>query len=115
MADNNSGWSFTTGLLIGSIVGVVAGVLLAPKPGDQTRAELIEQSETWRTRAEELAARVRERVGPTVEMVRERVGPVKDRVPTNVSQTSTSKSKTDGGPNVETNTDDSSGSEAKEV
>ena len=115
MADNNSGWSFTTGLLIGSIVGVVAGVLLAPKPGDQTRAELIEQSETWRTRAEEIAARVRERVGPTVEDVRERIRPVKDQAATHVSRTVTSKSKTDGGPGGETTTDDSSGSETKEV
>ena len=136
MADNDSGWSFTTGFLIGSIAGAVAGILLAPKPGAQTRAELMEQSEVWRTRAEELAARVRERVGPTVEDMRERIGPtvegvrervgpavesvrervapVKDRVAARVSRT-TAKTKTDGGPGAEAEADDSSGAESKEI
>ena len=58
---------------MGGIIGTVVGILLAPKPGSETRADLVEQSETMRERAEELAARVRERVGPAVEGMRDRV------------------------------------------
>ncbi len=72
MANGENGSSFISGFLIGGIVGAVVGIMLAPKSGSETRSDLIEQSEALRTRAEELAARVRERVGPTVDSVRER-------------------------------------------
>ena len=89
MASNGDGGGFVAGFLLGGMVGAVIGMLLAPKPGSQTRAELFEQGEAWRERAEELAARVRERVGPTVETMRERVGPtvegVRERVAPAVS------------------------------
>jgi len=63
---------------MGGIVGVIVGILLAPKSGSETRAEFAEQSEVWRERAEEIAARVRERMAPTVDVVRERFAPVTD-------------------------------------
>ena len=80
MANNDGGSSFALGFILGGIVGAVVGILIAPRPGSETRASLVDQSETWRTRAEELAATVRERVGPTVESVRERVGPTVEGV-----------------------------------
>ena len=75
MANNDDGGTFMTGFLFGGIIGAIVGILLAPKSGSETRAELAGQSEVWRDRAEEIAARVRERVGPAVEGVRERVAP----------------------------------------
>jgi len=75
MANNDDGGNFIAGFLFGGIVGVIVGILLAPKAGSETRAELAGQSEVWRDRAEEIAARVRERVGPAVEGMRERVTP----------------------------------------
>ena len=39
MSDNKS-FMFGMGLIAGVIGGVVAGVLLAPKPGEETRKEL---------------------------------------------------------------------------
>ena len=78
------------------------GLLLAPRSGSETRAELRELGDTWRTRADELAADVRGygmagledvsgRVGPAVDSLRERgssavasaregVGAVKSRI-----------------------------------
>jgi gas vesicle protein len=73
---NGNGGSFISGFLIGGLVGAIVGIMLAPKSGSETRAELIEQSEALRLRGEELAARVRERVGPAVDSVRDRVQPV---------------------------------------
>ena len=44
MAD--SGGGFITGFLFGGIVGAAFGLLLAPKPGQETRNELRNQSES---------------------------------------------------------------------
>ena len=78
MANNDDGGTFMVGFLLGGIIGTIVGILLAPKAGSDTRAELAGQSEIWRDRAEEIAARVRERVGPAIEGVRERVVPAVD-------------------------------------
>ncbi len=41
MAENESDWSpFLRGLMIGSFLGALAGVLFAPKPGKELRAEI---------------------------------------------------------------------------
>ena len=80
MASDDSGGGFVTGFLIGGIVGAAIGMLLAPKPGTQTRAELAEQRQIWKERAEELAARVIDSAGPTVDKLRERVGPITERM-----------------------------------
>ena len=91
MASNNNESSFMLGFVLGGVLGAVVGILIAPRPGSETRADLAERSELWRTRAEELAATLRERVtpavggvrermGPAVETMRERVGPVVEQV-----------------------------------
>ena len=72
MAGKGNAGSF----LIGFAVGAVVGLLLAPKPGAETRADLADYGEVVRERAEEVAARVRERMGPSVETIREAVAPV---------------------------------------
>ena len=77
---NGNGSSFISGFVIGGLVGAVVGILLAPKSGSETRSDLIEQSEALRLRGEELAAKVRERVGPAVDSVRERVQPVAGQI-----------------------------------
>ena len=94
---NDDGGNFMTGFVLGGIIGAVVGILLAPKPGLETRADLLEQSDILRSRAEELAARARDRFGPTVEGMRERVGPVAGRVASRVAGTST-KPSVDGVP-----------------
>ena len=58
MAENDSGLSFVSGFLLGGVVGAVVGMLLAPKPGEETRADLVGQSEVLRTRAEEIATQI---------------------------------------------------------
>ena len=85
MANNDNGGSFVFGLVFGGIIGVLIGILIAPRSGSETRSDLADRSETWRSRAEEMAAKVRERVGPTVESARERVGPVVENVRSRVA------------------------------
>ena len=40
MAEENSGSSFFTGLLLGTIIGAVLGLVFAPQPGEKTREQL---------------------------------------------------------------------------
>ena len=49
MATENNGPSFFTGLLLGTIIGAVLGLLFAPQPGEKTREQL-------RSRVDEFAS-----------------------------------------------------------
>jgi len=80
MANNDNGGSFALGLLVGGIIGALIGMLLAPKPGAETRSELWERSELLRSRADEAAASLRERVGPATDSVSSRIGPAVESV-----------------------------------
>lgn len=85
MANDENGSSFSFGFLFGGIIGVLIGILIAPRSGSETRTDLADRSEAWRSRAEEMAARVRERVGPTVESAKERVAPAVEHVRSRVA------------------------------
>ena len=80
MGNNDNGGSFALGLLVGGIIGALIGMLLAPKPGAETRSEIWERSETLRPRADEAAASLRERVGPAADGVSSRFGPAVESV-----------------------------------
>ena len=77
MANGNNGGSFITGFLLGGVVGAIVGILVAPRAGSETRAQLLDQGAVLRERAEEM-------VGSTMETVRERVAPVTDAVAAHV-------------------------------
>ena len=67
MANEERGPGFSTGLILGGIIGALAGLLLAPKPGEETRARVIERTAGLRHKAEELTAEARERVREVIE------------------------------------------------
>ena len=76
MADNGLD-KFVTGLLAGALVGAAFGLLLAPKPGKETRQIVRERAGeylgTARERAEEYIGPARERAEGYVGTARERV------------------------------------------
>ena len=80
MSDKDSGSQFMMGFMLGGVIGTIAGILLAPKPGSETRADLFDYGEVVRERAEEMAARVKDEVGPTVENVRNKVVTVIEQI-----------------------------------
>jgi len=67
MANEERGPGFSTGLILGAIIGALAGLLLAPKPGEATRAQVMERTAGLRQKAEELTAEARERVREAIE------------------------------------------------
>ena len=66
---------FATGLLLGGIIGTFIGILIAPIPGSETRAQLLEKSDYLRERAGDLSSTVIETVGPAIDTLSEKVGP----------------------------------------
>ena len=78
MAD--SGGGFITGFLFGGIVGAAFGLLLAPKPGQETRNELRHQSDIIRSKIEDIGAVARDRLGPAVDDLKEKLVPKIDNV-----------------------------------
>ncbi len=63
MADNDKGGGgFLFGLLLGGIGGFIAGMVFAPKSGEETRAFILDQSREWRDKADELTSATRERL-----------------------------------------------------
>ena len=74
----NGGGGFALGLVIGGVIGAAAGLLLAPKPGAETRSEIMEVGETWRARADSMAADMRSRGMQEVSDMSQRVGPAVD-------------------------------------
>lgn len=55
MSKNNSGSAFIAGLLAGSVLGTIAGVLIAPRSGRETRRLLKKSVEALPDLAEDLA------------------------------------------------------------
>ena len=76
MADNGLD-KFVTGMVFGAALGAALGLLLAPKPGSETRQIVRERAGeyigTARERAGEYAGPVRERAGEVIGTARERV------------------------------------------
>ncbi len=77
MSDKNGG-GFVTGLFIGGVIGALVGILLAPKSGAETRAELLQKGDAWRSHADEIAADIRNRGMAHVGEVSQRIGPAVD-------------------------------------
>ena len=82
MADNGLD-KFVTGMVFGAALGAAIGLLLAPKPGSETRQLVRERAGEYfdvaRERAGEYAGPVRERAGEVIGSARERVSSVRRR------------------------------------
>ncbi len=73
MARNQGGSDFLTGLFVGSLAGVVIGLLLAPQSGEQTRAQLVERGIELRDEFEKRAGDLQDRVPAMIDEQRDRV------------------------------------------
>jgi len=67
MASDHRGPGFGTGLVLGGIIGALAGLLLAPRPGEETLAQVRERTAGLRQKAEELTAEARDLIREAIE------------------------------------------------
>ena len=81
---NNDNGSFMNGLILGALVGVSAGLLLAPKKGEETMEDLKTKIngviEEGMKRAEEVRENVQTEVAGRLEEASETVGNVSEAV-----------------------------------
>jgi gas vesicle protein len=61
MSDESRGAEFLAGLIIGGLIGAAAALLIAPQPGEETRAELREKGIELKDRMIELSEEARKR------------------------------------------------------
>ena len=62
MANTSSTGEFLKGLVIGGAIGVVATLLMAPRSGEETRAQIREKSIEFRDKAQETYAEMMQEV-----------------------------------------------------
>ena len=55
MANSEEGGGFVTGFMFGGVIGFLVGILTAPRPGGELRAELMERTHHFREQAEVMA------------------------------------------------------------
>ena len=75
---NGGGGGFLIGLVMGGIAGFVAGMVFAPKSGEETRAFILDQSREWRDKADELTSATRERMATAANEGRRAVSEMRD-------------------------------------
>lgn len=74
MAKRESGsLDFLAGFIVGGAIGAIAGILLAPRSGEETRAQITERGIELRNELEKQAGVVQESVPTFVEQQRGRV------------------------------------------
>ena len=52
MNNSNNGFAFVQGMVLGALVGVTAGILLAPKSGAETRADIAAAAKRMQEKAQ---------------------------------------------------------------
>lgn len=67
MGSEDRGPGFGTGLLLGGVIGALVGVLLAPKPGEEIRSQVMEGTAGLRGMAEVVANEARDRLRDAIE------------------------------------------------
>lgn len=73
MSNNSNESGFVAGLVIGGLVGFLAGVMIAPKAGEETRAQVWDNTREARDRIEDMLDEVRDEASRAVDKIRQRV------------------------------------------
>ncbi len=85
----NGAGIFLKGLLVGGILGVVAGILLAPKPGKELRAEIKEKGDAAIKDAKRVYEDSRTRAKAALEAAKQRAEEIKSKATKETGEEST--------------------------
>ncbi len=71
---------FLTGMIIGGAIGAIAGILLAPKSGEETRAELCESTKDLLKRADETVKEIQNKADDVVSDIQKKGEEIQNKI-----------------------------------
>ena len=78
--DRNVFINFLAGMGLGALVGAAAALLMAPKPGTETRQDLANAAEEMKTKANKVAQNLSESSEDLVKKSKEMIGATREKV-----------------------------------
>ena len=75
-----SATKFFTGFLVGGAIGAIAGILLAPKSGEETRALIAETTKDVSKRAEETVKEIQNKADDVVSEMQKKGDELKEKL-----------------------------------
>ena len=75
-----SAGKFLAGFLVGGAIGAVAGILLAPKSGEETRALLADGAKDAISRADETVKQIQSKADDVVSDMQKKVEEIKEKL-----------------------------------
>ena len=71
---------FLAGFVVGGAIGAIAGILLAPKSGEETRRLLSESAQDMARRADETAKQIKDKADDAVSDLQRKGEEIKDKI-----------------------------------
>lgn len=81
-----SGTKFLAGFLVGGAIGAIAGILLAPKSGEETRALIAETAKDVTKRAEDTVKEIQEKADDVVSEMQKKGDELKEKLQNMINQ-----------------------------
>ena len=86
-----SATKFFTGFLVGGAIGALAGILLAPKSGEETRAQIAETAKEMTRRADETVKELQSKADDVVSEMQKKGDELKEKLQNAINQQKGSK------------------------
>ena len=81
-----SATKFLAGFIVGGAIGAIAGVLLAPKSGEETRAMLADGAKEAMKRADETVKEIQSKADDVVSDMQRKVDEIKEKLQNLINQ-----------------------------
>lgn len=75
-----SAGKFITGFIVGGAIGAIAGILLAPKSGEETRKMLADQAKDVARRADETAKQIQSKADDALSELQKKGDEIKNKL-----------------------------------
>ena len=91
---------FIAGFVVGGAIGAIAGILLAPKSGEETRRLLSESAQDMARRADETAKQIKDKADDAVSDLQRKGEEIKDKIQDLIAKQTRTISKTTKSKNI---------------
>ncbi len=86
---------FLAGFVVGGAIGAIAGILLAPKSGEETRKLLADTAQEMAERADKTAKQIKVKADDAVSEIQKKGDEIKDKLQDLISKQKAAKNETE--------------------